>query len=161
MTREHVAGPPLTGSWRLERWVAVADDGSETHPMGEAPDGLLTYAPDGTMITVLGRSDRPAFATADLTGGSVDERAAAFGSFVAYGGRWTLDGDHVVHAVETSLFPNWVGSTQRRHWQLIDGGARLVLTAPPLEVAGTTRVQRLTWARLGPSRGERPPGEAP
>lgn len=161
MIRDRDGAPPLSGSWRLERWVAVAEDGSETHPMGEAPDGLLTYAPDGTMITVIGRSDRPAFSTADLTGGSVHERAAAFGSFVAYGGRWALDGEHLVHSVEISLFPNWVGSTQRRHWQLIDGDTRLVLTAPPIEVAGTTRVQRLTWTRLGPSRGDAPAGEAP
>lgn len=142
---------PLVGSWRLERWVAVTDDGTETHPMGEAPDGLLTYAADGTMITVIGRSDRPVFATGDLTGGTADERAAAFGSFVAYGGRWSGEGDTVVHDVETSLFPNWVGTTQRRHWELDDDGARLILIAPPLEVAGATRTQRLTWARRGRS----------
>jgi hypothetical protein len=45
---------PLLGGWRLRSWVSIADDGSEVLPMGETPDGLLTYTADGTMIGIMG-----------------------------------------------------------------------------------------------------------
>ena len=148
---------PLVGSWQLERWVSVGDDGSEAEPLGASPEGLLTYAPDGTMITVIGRpiAERPRFASGDLTGGTTDERAGACSTFIAYGGRWSTDGEVVVHDVAMSLFPNWVGSTQRRRFELSAAETRLTLAAPPIEVGGVTRVQRLTWARRGERSGMR------
>ena len=73
---------PLVGSWRLRSWVAIADDGSEAQPMGDAPDGLLVYSPDGTMVGIMGPGDRPRFASDDVTGGTDRERARAFSSFI-------------------------------------------------------------------------------
>jgi len=140
----------LSGGWRLESWVSLADDGSEALPMGASPEGILVYAPDGTMVTAFGRADRDRFATDDLTGGSVADRSAAFSSFIAYGGRYSVDGSTVTHSVEVSLFPNWVGTVQRRHWQLDRGGQLLTLISPPITVGGLTRTQRLTWRRVRP-----------
>ena len=54
----------------------------------------------------------------------------------------------VIHHVEISLVPNWVGRPQRRTVAL--DGDRLRLTAPPLEVAGRTTIPRLTWRRAPP-----------
>jgi hypothetical protein len=42
--------------------------------------------------------------------------------FVACAGRYTFHGDPVVHHVELSLFPNWVGSDQERSVQLAGTG---------------------------------------
>ena len=53
----------------------------------------------------------------------------------------------VTHHVETSLFPNWIGTEQRRQWVLDDEAGVLTLTSPRLAVGGVTRVQRLTWGR--------------
>jgi hypothetical protein len=141
------AAHPLVGGWRLRSWVSIADDGSETLPMGETPNGLVVYSADGTVIGIMGPGDRPRFATDDVTGGTIEERARAFATFIAYGGSYEVDGDTVTHRVETSLFPNWVGTTQRRRWQLDETGRRLTLTSPPLMLGGATRVQRLTWER--------------
>lgn len=138
---------PLVGSWRLRLWVSIAQDGSESLPMGDAPDGLLVYSPDGTVVGIMGRGDRPRFASDDVTGGSAAEQAAAFASFIAYGGRYTIDGETVSHHVETSLFPNWIGTVQRRRWSVDDESRRLTLTSPPLALGGATRTQRLTWER--------------
>ena len=85
----------LIGAWRLRHWVALADDGSESQPMGQEPDGLLVYSGDGTMITVLGPSERPRFESDDVTGGTDEERVRAFATYVAYGGSFTVDGDTV------------------------------------------------------------------
>ncbi len=142
-------GHPLVGGWRLRTWVAIADDGSETRPLGDAPGGLLTYSADGTVIGIMGSSGRPRFQADDVTGGSDAERAAAFATFIAYGGRYELTGDTVTHAVETSLFPNWVGTRQVRRWELDATGRQLTLTSPPLSLRGATRVQRLVWERIG------------
>jgi hypothetical protein len=140
----------LVGSWRLETWVSLLDDGTEALPMGASPEGLLAYAPDGTMVTAFGRSGRRRFATDDLTGGTAEERSEAFQSFIAYGGRYAIDGSTVAHTVEVSLFPNWVGTVQRRHWELAEDGQRLILVSPPITVGGVTRTQRLTWRRVRP-----------
>ena len=116
--------------------------------MGAEPDGLLVYAPDGTMLAVMGPGDRPRFASSDVTGGTVDEQARAFRTFIAYGGGFEVAGSEVVHTVELSLFPNWIGTTQRRSWQLDEPGRTLTLTSPPLALGGVTRIQRLTWERV-------------
>jgi hypothetical protein len=144
------AGHPLVGGWRLRSWVSIGDDGAEVRPMGEAPDGLLTYTAEGTMIGIMGPGDRPRFATDDVTGGSAEEQAQAFATFIAYGGRYAVDGDTVTHTVETSLFPNWIGTEQRRRFALSDDGRMLTLTSPPLVLGGATRIQRLVWERVGP-----------
>lgn len=141
------AAHPLVGGWRLRSWVSIADDGSEALPMGEMPHGLVVYSADGKMIGIMGPGDRPRFATDDVTGGTIEERARAFATFIAYGGSYELDGDTVTHRVETSLFPNWIGTTQRRRWQLDETGRHLTMTSPPLVLGGSTRIQRLTWER--------------
>lgn len=116
--------------------------------MGDDPEGLVVYSGDGTMIVLMARADRPRIASDDLTGGTEAERAHAFASFIAYGGRFEVDGNQVTHHVEMSQFPNWVGSAQRRRWELDDAGRMLTLTSPPVTLGGATRIQRLTWERV-------------
>ncbi len=80
-----------------------------------------------------------------MTGGTDAERAHAFATSIAYGGRFEIEGDTVRHDVETSLFPNWIGTVQRRRRELAEDGRLLTLTPPPLSLGGLVRVQRLTW----------------
>lgn len=115
--------------------------------MGEAPSGLLIYSRDGAMIGILGSGARTRFASEDVTGGTDEERALAFSTFIAYGGRFEIEGDVISHHVDTSLFPNWIGTVQRRRWKLDETG-RLTLTSPPVTLGGATRIQRLTWERV-------------
>ena len=144
------SGHPLVGGWRLRSWVAIAVDGSETFPMGTSPDGLLAYTPDGTMVGIMGPGDRPRFAADDVTGGTDAERVLAFETFIAYGGRYEVAGDTVTHRVVASLFPNWIGTQQRRRWELDASGRHLTLTSPPLALGGALRTHRLRWDRVGP-----------
>jgi hypothetical protein len=69
--------------------------------------------------------------------------------FVAYAGRSRLLGDRVIHDVELSLFPNWVGRDQERSVEL--AGDRLTLSAGPLLLAGKPQVPCLVWERVNPS----------
>jgi hypothetical protein len=52
----------------------------------------------------------------------------------------------VIHHVELSLFPNWVGGDQERWVEL--AGDRLILSASPLLLAGKLQVPRLVWSRV-------------
>lgn len=144
----------LTGTWRLERWEAVGDDGSVLRPMGERPEGILVYSADGTMITTIAPAGRPRLSSADpLQGGPDDERRRAAETFVAYSGRYAYDGTDVTHTVEMSLYPNWVGTRQVRHVRFSDDGDTLELSTDPFRLAGRHAVQRLTWRRRGLSEG--------
>jgi hypothetical protein len=147
--RERPLRDRLLGAWRLLSWESIGDDGSIEHPLGDAPDGVVVYTPDGTMVTTLGRHGRPPISGGDMLAGPDDERLAAFGSFIAYAARFELDGDDVIHTVTMSLFPNWVGTAQRRHVELSPDDRGLVLSSDPFLLRGRLGRQRLTWERYG------------
>lgn len=142
-------GARLVGAWRLRSWASIGDDGSIAHPMGEDPEGILVYTGDGTMITTMGRAGRTPIAGDDPLGGPVEDRLAALESFVAYSGTFELDGNDVLHRVSMSLFPNWVGSVQRRHVELTDGDRVLILRADPFVLRGRLARQEVHWERIG------------
>lgn len=138
----------LVGTWRLISWEAIGVDGSIERLMGERAHGLLMYADDGTMLVLLGRPDRARIAGDDVSGGSVEDRAEAMRTFIAYGGRYDVEGTRVTHHVEMSLFPNWVGTRQVRELTLDETGNRLTVISPPIAIGGTARSQHLTWERV-------------
>ena len=96
--------------------------------MGDAPDGLLAYTAGGTMVALMAPADRPRVRVRRPDRRHARRAGAAFATFVAYGGRYRIDGDTVIHTVETSLFPNWVGTVQRRRWTLSDDDGTLTLS---------------------------------
>jgi hypothetical protein len=139
----------LVGAWRLVSWENRAADGQVSYPMGTDARGYLLYTADGRFSVTISRADRAAFAAGDLLGGTTEEQVQAVEGFVAYAGRYSFHGDHVIHHVELSLFPNWVGTDQQRWVEL--AGDRLTLSASPLLLAGTQQVPRLVWKRVDPS----------
>jgi hypothetical protein len=66
------------------------------------------------MFATLMAPNRTAFAGPDPFGGSAEECRRAMATGLAYCGRWRLEGDRLVHAVEASMFPNWVGTEMVR-----------------------------------------------
>jgi Lipocalin-like domain len=141
----------LVGAWRLVSWENQAADGQVTYPMGTDALGYVLYAADGRFSVTISRSGRAGFAAGDLLSGTAEEKARAMEGFVAYAGRYTFHGDRVIHHVELSLFPNWVGSDQQRWVEL--AGDRLTLSASPLLLAGKQQVPRLVWERVDPWPG--------
>jgi hypothetical protein len=139
----------LVGGWRLVSWENRAADGQVTYPMGTDALGALLYTADGRFSITISRRSRAGFAAGDLLGGTIVEQARAVEDFVAYAGRYSFHGDRVVHHVELSLFPNWVGSDQERWVEL--AGDRLTLSASPLLLAGKQQVPRLVWERVDPT----------
>ena len=144
----------LVGSWRLVDWTVTVGERTR-RPWGGKATGLLTYTSDGRMWAALMATDRPEVPTRTLSAAPPGMRAAAASGFVTYAGSYSLDGEDVIHHVEVSLLPNYVGNDERRHidWIETDNGFDLELTTPPTETgSGRVLVERLHWTRI-------PPGE--
>lgn len=103
------------------------------------------------MSATLMSHGRPAAPTRTLSAAPVDVRAAAAAGYLSYAGSFSMDGGDVLHHIELSLMPNWVGTTERRHveWVRSGDGFDLVLSTPPTKTDGGRKaVNRLRWQRL-------------
>ncbi len=137
---------PLIGTWRLLSWENRSlAGGGVSHPLGEDAVGYIMYGRDGYMSVAIMRPDRARFAAGDLLGGSAEERARAAETYVSYCGRYEFRGDTVVHRVELSLFPDWVGIEQERLVEV--EGDRLTLSTRPILLGGGQRTAHLIWER--------------
>jgi hypothetical protein len=136
----------LIGTWKLVDWTASVD-GTVTRPFRGRVAGLLTYTVDGWMWATLQRTDRSPLGTGTLAAATAEQRAAAANGYLSYAGRYSTNGgDRIVHHVEVSLFPDWVGEDQVRLIDWVDGD--LVLSTPPeASAGGRTVVNRLQWTR--------------
>jgi hypothetical protein len=134
----------LVGTWRLESWYRI--DGDQRVPrFGPGATGLLTYTADGYMFAALQDGGRKPFAGPDPYGGTAEECKAAMATGHSYCGRWRIEGDAILHDVELSVFPNWVGSEQIRYFRF--DGDRMILRTPPTTRRGSTGYAELTWRR--------------
>ncbi len=143
----------LIGTWRLVEWTFTVNDSRPTHPWGGDPVGLLTYTEDGRMNASLMSIGRPPTPTRTLSAAPIDIRAAAAAGYLSYAGTYTIEDDDVLHHIELSLMPNWVGRTERRHvdWLPVSNGEDLILSTPPTRTdGGRTAVNRLRWERIPP-----------
>ena len=137
---------PIVGTWRLISWENRGLDGEVVYPLGEDAVGYIMYNPDGYMFVAIMRSDRAKFAAEDLLSGSMEEKAYAAGTYVSYCGRYEFRGDTVIHHVELSLFPNWVGVEQERLVEV--RGDRLTVSTRPMLFGGAQRTAHLIWERV-------------
>ena len=141
----------LDGTWRLVSWENQDSAGKITFPVGRDARGYIIYTADGYVSVQIMTAQRQRFAADDLLQGSTDEKARAAETFIAYAGRYELASDTVMHHVELSLFPNWVGTRQVRRIEM--AGDRLTLSAGPMMLAGGQQIARLIWERMRPSSG--------
>ena len=136
----------VAGVWELLECRSVDDQGAITgQPMGEHPRGLVIYTQGGWMSGQVAADGRSAVDGADAFGGPADQRAAAYSTYMAYWGRYAIDGDRIIHQVEGSLVPGWTGMEQVRYFSLSDDV--LVLRTPPMLIAGAMTVTELVWRR--------------
>jgi hypothetical protein len=147
---------PLVGAWRLISTVSENEDG-EVSNLGTNPTtvGYLIYSADGHMAAILMHATRPAFVAGDLRGGTPEEKLAAYDNVISYCGTYDVHDNTVVHHVEASSFPNWVGADQLRTFTL--SGDELKVTTPPILIAGKKETGSLVFHRAdasGPSRSK-------
>lgn len=136
----------LLGGWHLDRWDYTVDGEFRGYPMGEDAIGQIVYTDNGRVAAILSFADRERFDADQFHKATTEEQAAAGVTYVSYGGSFEVVDDRVLHHVEYSLFPNWVGTDLVRTISWDEG--RLVLTSLPEQSStGKTVVNRLFWRR--------------
>jgi hypothetical protein len=118
----------IVGTWAL---VAYEDhpDGSPTeYPYGPTPVGLLIYDATGHMAVQIMKVPHPKVASGDEEKVSSGEKLALFDAYTAYFGSYSVDWKTkiVTHRVEADMCDVYVGTAQKRHFEL--QGDRLTLS---------------------------------
>jgi hypothetical protein len=141
------ANDKLVGTWKLVSVSSTASTGERNEtPYGASPAGLLIYTGDGRMTAVISYDGRTPLSFGRVGLALQEEQAEAFKTFLAYAGRYTLNGDKMTHHVEVSSIQNYVNKDLVRKVKF--EGDRITLVAPPTPVNGEIQTVELTWQRL-------------
>jgi hypothetical protein len=137
----------ILGSWKLVSLEFRKQNGEATYPLGKDAVGTIAYTPNGHFDVQVMRADRAKFSSNDFLGGTPDEKRTAFESYIAYFGHYHVHEDQgfLVHRVQGSLFPNWIGSDQKRFYEV--AGNKLTLRAAPFVAGGTEITGFSIWER--------------
>ena len=133
------AEPNIVGNWKLvSLFTTELATGKTTSPLGDHPKGYLAYTSQGRMMAVLVHEKR--------SPPQIDEdRIDLHKYMVAYSGRYTVEGNTVVHHVDISWNESWTGTDQVRFLNF--EGDRLTVTAPVDAVSGLEATSVLVWER--------------
>jgi Lipocalin-like domain len=139
----------FVGVWRLVSAEYRTDDGALIDsPFGSEPDGMLMYDSFGNMSVQISRKNRERFTSSDRLGGTNEEVKAAYSSYTAYFGRYSVDERErvVTHSVQQSLYPNQAATNLRRFYIFAD--RKLTLRTPPFQLGGKMVTGVLLWDKL-------------
>jgi lipocalin-like protein len=138
----------MVGSWKLVSWNVVSGGVESTAPMAKGgATGIITYSPDGYMCVNIMAANRPKFPSPDVSVSTVNEKSSAFETFIGYCGRYEVNEQErfVTHQLDTSSYPNWTGSAQKRFVEMSAG--KIKLSTPPILQQGAQLVHVLVWER--------------
>lgn len=129
----------FVGTWSL---ASLGGEGGLVERLGESPVGILIYDPSGNMSVQIMNGER-----AGIPLRTGDDFKAAFQSYIAYFGRYSLDvaEESVTHHVAGSLYPRDVGREFKRLYEF--EGDTLILTAIGV-IGGEDIAARLVWQRV-------------
>jgi hypothetical protein len=134
----------LLGTWKLVSASSINSAGEQIEaPYGPHPRGFLSYTADGRVTALIsygGRKPLP------FGGGNLEEQAEAFKTFLAYAGRYALNGEKLSHYIEVSSIENYVNRELIRTVKF--QGDQIVLLTPPTPVNGKIQTVELIWQRL-------------
>ena len=106
------AGSVVVGTWRLLSYEVEVRSTGECFPaMGDTPTGYTIFSPGGRVWFMLTGDGREA-------GDSDQEQARLLETLIAYTGRYRIEGDDWITAVDVAWNPAWVGTEQRRQFAL-------------------------------------------
>jgi hypothetical protein len=137
----------FVGIWSLLSMAVRQPDGSVTRPMGDRPRGMLMYTAGGHMSVQIMHGDRPPFGSG-ARGGSIEEAADAFRTYIAYCGTYRVDDGEgaVYHEPDCHGFPNGVGVPLKRYFTFV--GDRLLLSADRPPTPDAADHPALVWQRV-------------
>ncbi len=126
----------LVGAWTL------VSTGSDAFPAGSK--GMLMFDANGHVAAVLYRSNLPKYASNNRTKGTPEEYKATVEGSLSYFGTYSVSGTDLLLHVESSSFPNWNGTDQKRTNMTLSGD-ELKWTQPTPSAGGAPTV--VVWKR--------------
>jgi len=136
----------FVGTWRLVSCELRTGEGQVSYPFGKDAVGYIMYNEDGYMSVVIMSTNRPKFTSGDLLKGTTEEKVAAAETYVSYCGRYDVKDEKVVHHIEISFFPNWIGVQQERLYMFEEN--QLTLSTLPMLLDGQVQSAHLIWERV-------------
>ena len=135
----------IAGVWKLKSYRRRYLDTGEVRT-DMLPHAYILYTPGGFMMSITVEDGRKPPAGTVLTD---EERVRLFNSIVsAYSGRYTVEGDKVIHAVDVSWNEAWTGTRQVRYFK-VEGDELTIETAPRTTGADSREViNTLVWDRV-------------
>lgn len=149
------------GTWKLLRMRSHYRDGRVVESYGQQPLGFITYTDEGYMHAILMDADRaPLGVPVEELGRrqgvrravyllgrlpAVARVASAALRAAAYSGTWEVRGREVVHHVQASVFPDWIGTDLVRDYLFADDTLTLTARYPDDEFI------ELQWVRVTPA----------
>ena len=134
------------GTWALESCEFRTASGVTTYPYGKNATGYIMYVEPDRMAVAISGDQRDAFGTDDILGGTVEERAAAFNTYVSYCGTFEVGEQSVIHRIDISMFANWVGTSQERLYEF--DANHLHLSTMPFLIKGEEQTGHLIWRKV-------------
>jgi hypothetical protein len=143
----------FVGTWKLAALNGERPTTGSANAVSDQATGTIIYDDTGHVsVQILYQLNRPKFAKGPSSG-TTEEKAAAFDSYTAYWGTYTVDAKAgtVTHHIQGALNPNNVGKDNLRYYEF--HGNRLTLNNPDDGKGGfrdrkdTSR--QLVWERIG------------
>ena len=130
----------LVGAWTYVSVDTVRPDGSRVPMFGPNPQGLAIFDGNGRYALVNARSDQPKFASNSRLESTPEENKAVVQGSIAHFGRYTVSESDktITFHIQTSTFPNWNGTEQKRPFTL--AGDELKWTTPAASGGGSAEV---------------------
>ena len=127
----------FAGSWKLISFELTSPTGEVSYPLGRDAAGRITYDAAGRMSVQITQPNRPKT-------GTPQQMFGPHGGYLAYYGAYVVDESRgvVIHKVEASLYPDYVGTNQERRYTF--AGNRLTLEAETPQLGHS----KLIWERL-------------
>ena len=138
----------IIGTWHLESWHNHHSDGTVDYPFGPDAIGVICYTDEGFVHVHIMANNRDNFEQNDPFKASIAEDSAAMKTHISYSGTYVCEADKIIHSVDISSCPNWVGTQQFRNAKMI--GKTLELSVDGAQFQGNTVTAKLIWRRAVP-----------
>jgi hypothetical protein len=106
----------LIGTWIHVISEITSPDGKKSLPFGDAPNGILIFAPTGHFAQIHIAGDVPRFASSNRLMGTAEEYTAVGQRSLSIFGTYGVDEEKktVTFRITASTFPNMAGEVQTR-----------------------------------------------
>lgn len=135
----------LVGTWTIVSSDTIDASGKKSPTFGPNPRGSLIFTSNGRYSLTLARTTLPKFAANNRLKGTAEENKTIIDGSLSHFGKYTVNTKDKTFTfqVETSTFPNWDGTTQKRAFTV--SGTQLKYVTPAASGGGSAE---LVWKRI-------------